>query len=193
MKFSRREFLKTAMMAGGVLALGGAGSLIRPRTVYAAATSPLLTKWAQAMRGLGPAGIPVLNSVADPAPAFAGAQYYQVTAGEFTDLLHPNLSAATQDSGGTGTPPTQYKRHLGGVIIANRGTPVRIRFTNTLPPTHIIPVDTTLPGANQAQNRMAIHIHGGLVPWISDGGPFDWWAPDGSQRSELPEWPGKRP
>ena len=41
-------------------------------------------------------------------------------------------------------------------------------------------MDTTLPGANQAQNRIAIHLHGGLVPWISDGGPFDWWAPGGT-------------
>jgi spore coat protein A len=24
-----------------------------------------------------------------------------------------------------------------------------------------------------------VHIHGGHVPWISDGGPFDWWTPDG--------------
>jgi spore coat protein A, manganese oxidase len=49
-----------------------------------------------------------------------------------------------------------------------------------LPAQHIIPVDQSIPGANQAQNRTAIHLHGGLVPWISDGGPFDWWAPNGS-------------
>jgi spore coat protein A, manganese oxidase len=24
-----------------------------------------------------------------------------------------------------------------------------------------------------------VHLHGGFVPWISDGGPFDWWAPNG--------------
>jgi spore coat protein A len=30
------------------------------------------------------------------------------------------------------------------------------------------------------QNRTAIHLHGGYVPWISDGGPFDWWAPNGT-------------
>ena len=22
-------------------------------------------------------------------------------------------------------------------------------------------------------------MHGGLIPWISDGGPFDWWGPFG--------------
>ena len=44
---------------------------------------------------------------------------------------------------------------------------------------HIIPLDTTIPGANQATNRTAVHLHGGLVPWISDGGPFDWFDPYG--------------
>ena len=58
---------------------------------------------------------------------------------------------------------------------------MRIRFTNELPPTHILPVDTSLPGAQtgQAENRTAVHLHGGLVPWTSDGGPFDWWTPGG--------------
>ena len=71
-----------------------------------------------------------------------------------------------------------------------RKTASRIRFTNTLPAAHIIPVDTTLPGANQAQNRMAIHIHGGLVPWISDGGPFDWWDPSGNHGLSFLNGPG---
>ena len=24
-----------------------------------------------------------------------------------------------------------------------------------------------------------MHFHGGLTPWISDGGPFTWWDPTG--------------
>ena len=44
----------------------------------------------------------------------------------------------------------------------------------------IIPVDTTINGVNPAQvNRTAVHIHGGYVPWISDGGPYDWCDPAG--------------
>ena len=76
--------------------------------------------------------------------------------------------------------PTQ--RHLGGIIIAAKNTPVQITFQNNLPTAanSIIPVDTTIPGAGQpGQNRTAVHLHGGFVPWISDGGPFDWWAPNG--------------
>ncbi len=80
-------------------------------------------------------------------------------------------------------------RHLGGIIIAEKGKPIEITFRNLLtanqkpfgPPLQsIIPVDTTIPGANQAQNRVAVHLHGGFIPWISDGGPFDWWTPDGT-------------
>jgi hypothetical protein len=47
-----------------------------------------------------------------------------------------------------------------------------------LPPTHILPVDTTIPGANQAHNRTAVHIHGGFVRGSATAATFDWWAPE---------------
>ena len=178
MKLSRRQFLKTSLAAGALLSVGGTGSLFLPRSAHAAAASPKLTKWIQPMRGLtalgDPNGIPVLSST--PLTSFGVNQdYYQVTIGEFTEQLHPQLGPTRL--WGYWDTNTPVKRHLGGVILATRNTPVRIRFTNMLPPSHIIPVDTTLPGANQAQNRTAVHIHGGLVPWLTDGGPFDWWTP----------------
>ena len=67
---------------------------------------------------------------------------------------------------------------------------MRLRVANTLPERHIIPVDTTLPGAELAQNRAVVHLHGGLVPWISDGGPFAWYAPDGSSGESFMNGPG---
>ena len=76
-------------------------------------------------------------------------------------------------------------------MIANRGTRRSPSFHQyTAANSHIIPVDTTLPGANQAQNRIAIHLHGGEVPWISDGGPFDWWTPDGTSGLSFLNGPG---
>ncbi len=33
---------------------------------------------------------------------------------------------------------------------------------------------------SKAQNRTAVHFHGGHIPWYSDGGPFDWWDPVGN-------------
>src|SRR6185436_15712576 len=75
---------------------------------------------------------------------------------------------------------SQPQKHLGGIIVGQKGVPIQLTFNNNLPPAHIIPVDTTIEGANLAQNRTAVHLHGGLVPWISDGGPLSWFAPDGS-------------
>jgi len=171
MKITRRQFIKGAAVAGIGMALPLKFGV---NSAHAVANSPNLQKWIQPIRGLGPTGIPVLSSMADPG-GLPNTNFYQVTVGEFTDQLHPQLGPTRLWGYWDTTNPVQ--RHLGGVIIATRGTASRIRFTNTLPTPHIIPVDIGLPGANQAQNRIATHIHGGLVPWISDGGPFDWWTP----------------
>ena len=57
-----------------------------------------------------------------------------------------------------------------------------------------LPVDTTVMGAGMGpwtcpacpgmmemytQNRATLHLHGGLVPWISDGTPHQWTTPAG--------------
>jgi spore coat protein A len=137
--------------------------------------SPSLAKWVQSLRGLGGSGIPV--AVSDGPGSVAGSVHYSIGIEQFTDQLHPQLGGTTL-WGYTVT--GQPKHHLGGVIVAARGTPVEITFTNTLPAAHILPVDVTIPDADQAQNRTATHLHGGLVPWTSDGGPFAWFAPDGT-------------
>lgn len=185
MRMNRRQFLKTTSMAGAVVAAGGVGIFARPRLALAAAASPQLTKWAQSMRRFG-AQIPFLTGVNDQ--VFPGTQYYQVTAGEFSDKLHPALGPTKL--WGYWQTGTANPVHLGGVIVASRNAPVRIRFTNILPGQSLIPVDTTLPGANQAQNRIAIHLHGGFIPWISDGGPFDWWDPLGISGLSFLNGPG---
>lgn len=87
-----------------------------------------------------------------------------------------------------GAMATQPQTHLGGLILANRGEPIQITFKNQLNTTydgkpltkHIIPNDLTIPGANGQINRIAIHLHGSEPAWIFDGGPFDWWTPDGA-------------
>lgn len=100
-----------------------------------------------------------------------------------------------------------HKPHyLGPVIVATKGTPVRIKYTNYLPYTMAdgttvgspaggelpIPVDESLAGGGPvldkngqltpnkfSQNRAEIHWHGGDTPWISDGTPHQWVAPAG--------------
>jgi FtsP/CotA-like multicopper oxidase with cupredoxin domain len=188
---TRREFLKTSGIAGATLILYGKFGAQR---TWALAQSPGLRKFQDlggnpiSLRGLGPGGIPV--AVPDGIAPVTGAAHYTMDVRQFTDRLHPDLPNLTTLWGfnplnalggnGAATPA-----HLGGVIVAQKGVPLQITFRNNLPPSHIIPVDTTLMGADLAQNRASVHLHGGFTPWISDGGPFAWFAPDGSHGASF--------
>ena len=114
--------------------------------------------------------------------------YYEIAMRQFFDQLHPQLPPTKL--WGYGNAADTTFRHLGGVIVAKRNTPIRIKFRNELPPTHILPVDKSIPGAEagEAENRAAVHLHGGLVPWPSDGGPFHWTAPNGTRGASVVDW-----
>jgi spore coat protein A, manganese oxidase len=191
---TRRQLLKASAMAGAGLLLPWKGTV---RSAYAFAQSDALKKFAQQLRGN--TALSLLNEIGVAAPdgtrtwGSVVANHYTIEIDQFQDQLQPTLPPPAPPAPVTklwGFKPTTYLlntsppgaagRHLGGIIVAQKGTPVQITFKNKLPTPHLIPVDTTIPGANQAQNRTAVHIHGGFVPWISDGGPFDWWAPDGT-------------
>jgi spore coat protein A, manganese oxidase len=150
------------------------------RSAHAFYQSPGIPLFATKLRGVGPGGIPVALPTRLPAPV-TGVTWYNIHMKQFEDrgicpTLGPtNLWGYVPTTGlGGYTKPT----HLGGIIVAQKGKPIQISFKNLLngaaESQHIIPLDTTIPGANQAPNRTAVHFHGGLVPWISDGGPFDW-------------------
>ena len=176
-KLTRRQFMKTTAIAGAGMAL--------PLTfwkgkAYAFYQSPGLTKWATALRGIGAGQIPVVKLDTFVAPV-TGVAHATINVQQFKDTLHPSLGQTTLWGYHPNVPLfSGSQKHLGGIIVAERGVPLQISFVNKLPSKAIIPVDTTIPGANQAQNRHAVHLHGGLVPWISDGGPFDWWSPNGT-------------
>jgi len=146
--------------------------------------SPPLEKFVRPLRGvfpLDPDGIPV--AVPDGRRSYLGgrlvARHYTIAMNEFTDVLHPHLPPTTlwgyHATTTLGGPVPQ--RHLGGILVAEKNVPVQITFRNALPPQHILPVDRTLMGADDAENRACVHLHGGLVPWVSDGGPFTWFRP----------------
>ena len=205
-KFTRRQFLKGSMMAGAYLAAGGAGALFKPGKAHAFATSPSLKKFIQPLR-MPISGIPV--AAGEGVKSFSSrygtwrANHYTIDITQFEDQLHPDLPNTTRLWGYNPTlaldsslqPTTNFNQtHLGGIIVAEKGKPAQITFQNRLtrngtptgaPRANIIPVDTSIPGATQAQNRTAVHLHGGLVPWVSDGGPFDWWAPDGTHGASF--------
>jgi FtsP/CotA-like multicopper oxidase with cupredoxin domain len=135
---------------------------------------------------------------------FSGCDYYEIALVEYREQMHTNLPAVSgvwpaAQTGGTklrgyvqevnGVAST-IPHYLGPIIVATKNRPVRIKFTNRLPATSaggnlFLPVDTTIMGAGMGpdgmtpytENRAAIHLHGGIPPWISDGTPHQWITP----------------
>jgi spore coat protein A, manganese oxidase len=215
----RRQFLK-ASAATGILA--GAGVLFRPRRAWPFLQTPKgISKFTTPLQGLGPTGIPVATP---NTTRFPGSDYYKIVAGEFRQVFHPdfykiygNDFPGTKLWGYASENPADLvsgkrnHRYLGGLIIANKGRPVRLQVRNGLmdrignPLQHPVPVDPTAmddlvitPEQKALENRIGVHIHGGKVPWISDGGPFSWFgtpnpktgiAPTGPSKFDVPDMP----
>jgi len=177
---TRRQFIQTSALAAGAVA--GSGILLTPRGAQAYAVSMPLQKFSQAMPMFGaralsyPAAIPDIPLAAQATNPYAGVDYYQLTAGVFRQQLHPQLPTTGTRLYGY-TDHTGVRKHLGGAIVATKGRPVRFSFASALPVSHILPYDTSIPSPGNGgtrQDRAAVHLHGGLVPWTSDGGPFHW-------------------
>lgn len=126
--------------------------------------------------------------------AYPGSDYYEIEVGQYREKMHGDLPGTLlRGYRQTNAPdPTVNRFHyLGPLIIADKDTPVRVKFTNALPTGAggdlFVPVDTSLmgagmtptPGVNYTQNRAVIHLHGGNSPWISDGTPHQWIVPAG--------------
>jgi spore coat protein A, manganese oxidase len=206
---SRRTFLKVAGVAAGAAAVAATLSSVPLIKDVQAATSnnnpnttaiaPLafyqsigLSKFTESMRNvfpIDPNGIPV--AIPDGTRSYGSitAQHYTIDIKDYQDTLHAGLGGTTHLRGYHpansmgGSPP---QRHLGGIIIAKRNTPTQITFNNKLAGKHPIPIDRTIMGANDGDNRADVHLHGGFVPWISDGGPFSWFGTSGTYGASMP-------
>ncbi len=170
-------------------ALTGAAALLPLklglRSAMAFSQSGPLRKWAQTLRGL--ADIPVLTPQADPVFG-SGVDYYKISVGEFTDTLHPDLPAT--HLWGYFDTVSRVQKHLGGIIVARKDRPCRLRVKNELPPSDmsypnmnaIVPTDMTsffMDVMAHGANRVVTHLHGGFTPWLSDGVPGAWYDPYG--------------
>lgn len=152
-------------------------------------SSPVLTKFVGELRNAGK----ITVALSDKTVTYPGktaavaptvATHYTIDINQYTDNLHPSLPPTTL----WGYHPTLTlgnfpQAHLGGIIIAQRGTPVQITFRNNLPNKHILPIDSSIAGAEPGitENRTAVHLHGGAVPWFSDGGPFGFFDAAGNK------------
>jgi Fibronectin type 3 domain-containing protein len=134
---------------------------------------------------------------------YPGCDYYEIGVQEYTQRLHPDLpptrlrgyrqlNNGTDDAGHNTVAPPERPYHLGPLIVARRDRPVRVRYVNQLPTGSagdlFLPVDPTVRGAGAGprgglerypQNRCSVHLHGGDAPWISAGGPHQWFTPAG--------------
>jgi len=170
---NRRQFVqRTAMVGAGTL-------LLRGRAWPFDQSPTNITKFAVTLPGLGPGGA---NNIGNYIPVLTPilSSNYSIVAKQYSQQVHPNLSPTTFFGYADAT--TFDSRYLGGLIVAKRGAPVNLKVTNLLPPQHILPVDTTLVDPIMSAeiggrtDRIAVHIHGGLVTWPNDGGPFHWFT-----------------
>ena len=175
---TRRDFLKIAAMAGG------SALLMRGLAWPFAQTPTGIHKFIAPLQGLGASGIPVATP---NTTLFPGEDFYRIHVGEYTQQMHPELPGPTRFWGYADITAGQAPNHryLGGAIVAQKNRPVRLHVINQLPSVHPLPVDTTIMGAELEPNRICVHLHGGLVPWTSDGGPFAWFSPTASGPSFL--------
>jgi len=143
---------------------------------------------------------------------YPGADYYEIELREYTEKMHSDLPATklrgyVQVNSGTdgnsqNTIAPDPIHYLGPLILSNRDRAVRIKFTNKLPTGAggelFLPVDKSVMGAGMGpldmpgmpgmkeeykENRATLHLHGGFVPWISDGTPHQWTTPAGETTS----------
>jgi spore coat protein A, manganese oxidase len=154
-RISRREFLtRGAVGAGGTLALPGV--LLRAAPVVAATSFVKVPHF----------------TVALPIPVKAtpvGANTYHITQRQTQQTLHPRLGKTKVWGYDDGKHGPLYP---GPTIEVKKGTPTTVRYTNQLPKTHLLPVDTSIVPGGRASVRMLTHLHGGFVSGVNDGNPY---------------------
>jgi len=127
----------------------------------AAQVSPPLAEF------VDPLPIPVVKK---PNGKYKGKDYYAVAMTQFKQKLHRDLPPTTV-WGYDGLYP-------GKTIEARTGTALYVRWINSLPTKHLLPIDYTIHGAaGEPDVRNVVHLHGGHVPPESDGFPEDWFTP----------------
>ena len=106
----------------------------------------------------------------------AGPNYYEIGAYQLQQQLHSQLPPTTVYGYGTSEASASYP---GPTIVAQKGTPIDIKWTNHLPMHHILEYafDPTIPAAVTTTGvPITAHVHGCEVEPQSDGGPMTWFT-----------------
>ncbi len=152
--------------------------------------SPLLDPLTQP-KFVNPLTIPkVLSADKQKIP---GVDYYELAMTQmqqYLGLIDPVTGRALITTvwgyGGSYPAPTIETRSTSFENKVNPGLPVQVLWTNELPVTHLLPLDTTLgcgtviPGC-RPEVRTVPHLHGGHTDAASDGHPEAWFTPGFSQ------------
>jgi FtsP/CotA-like multicopper oxidase with cupredoxin domain len=146
-----------------------------------------------ALAGSAVAQVPLnpktLTKFIDPLPVpgampMAGPNYYEIGAYQIQQKLHTQLPPTTVFGYGTSQATASYP---GATIVARKGVPISIKWTNHLPPTHPLAYafDPTIPAAHTTTGiPIATHVHGCEVEPQSDGGPMTWFTPGFAEKGD---------
>jgi len=128
--------------------------------------------------GVQPQSPPTLAQFVDPLPI---PPVIRPRPGSVTDIsMSPITQKLHRD-----LPPTPLWGcngvYPGPTFETTRGTPIQVNWKNNLGATHLLPVDTTIHGAESDKPavRVVMHAHGLKVLPESDGYPEAWFTSDG--------------
>ena len=157
---TRRQLLRRSA-AGGAVLMSSGGLLTHPELAQARA----LRKFRTACPTPG-GSWPVLDLRAGGATTLNLKQ--------FTVTVHPDVGPTTvwgyEPAAG---PAPGRSTYLGPTILAQRGNPVAVTYSNQLPTVPLFPADPALVPAGLVNSRINTHLHGARVLGGNDGNPFD--------------------
>ena len=162
MTWTRRDLLKAGALSGVGLLLPAKGA----RTAFGDANlEPFVDR------------LPDLRRI-QPFAINNGVPNYQVAMTRFAQRLHRDLSPTTL--WGFGDVRSNTGIFPGPLFDVRRGHPITVRWRNSLPSTHMLPIDPTLHGAGAEGPtpavRTVVHLHGHKVLPDSDGHPDAWFT-----------------
>lgn len=114
--------------------------------------------------------VPILETL-QPVGHQKGVPLFQITMRQVEQQLHRDF------------PPTAvwgYEgQYPGPTLEARVRKPILVRYLSELPSTHLLPVDTSVHGADPhlPRVRTVVHLHDGHVPADDDGHPEAWFTP----------------